>query len=132
MKNKQDFKVHYELLKAIAEYNRERMFQYDVEKDVAVHFAVKNGEFTEDVVFENYRTNLDKYLAELSEEDREAFKTAIDKCTESSCQQVLDIHMNTSERKEWFRLFLASIADNPDQPDEITTVAGRFMSIQDQ
>ena len=70
MKNKQDFKVHYELLKAIAEYNRERMFQYDVEKDVAVHFAVKNGEFTEDVVFENYGIAIYGTLCKNAEKSR--------------------------------------------------------------
>ena len=132
MKKKQNFKVHYELLKAIAEHNKERMFQYDVEKDVAVHFAVKNGEFAEYVTFKNYSQKLDDYLTELSDEDRNAYKKAMSLCLKSTCQQVIDIHMDTFERKEWFRIFLASIADNPNEPDKITTVAGRIMSIQDQ
>lgn len=132
MEKKQDYNIHFELLKTIAEHNKERMFEYNVAENRAVLFAVVNGEFVENIVYDNYIDDIDNHLAELSDEHRQLYKKALKKCIQKSCHQIVDIKMKTNSKHEWFRLFLASFAEDLDEPDKITKVAGRFMSIQDQ
>lgn len=134
MKKKHDYNVQFELLKTIAENNNEEMFQYDVETDRAVFFAVQDGDFVEKVTFENYIEKLPEYLAALSEEHRIAYMNAIEECLKGPCHKIIEVQvpLNGNGKLDWQRLFFASIVGNPEFPDKVTAIAGRFMSIQDQ
>lgn len=121
--------VQYELLKVIAEYNKERILEYDVATDCAILYEVKNGKLIARLISDGYKENIDQYASLYAKEDREKFKKAFLKCLEASTHSTIDIRCNLNGEMEWYRLFLASIADDN---GKVFNIAGRFLSIHDE
>ena len=129
-KSDRELEAQFELMRIIAEQNHEITFEYDVEFDRAALYEVVNGKFTERYVFENYTKYLDEYISDMEPDEAKSYKKAFLQCLKKPSHFVLDLRVNFGKKaKEWHRLFLASVDD---LDGNITTVAGRFVSIHSE
>lgn len=129
-KDDRELEIQYELLKIIAEQNKELLFNYDVEYDKAIIYEVRNGEFFEKESYDNYLKEIDSILKNSSEKDKKLFKKALSNCLKKESHEVFEIQIpNEKGKKEWYRVFLASIGE---VAGEITTIAGRFISVHNE
>lgn len=129
-KKKQELEVQYELMRIIAEQNHEIMFEYDVEKNRAALYEVVNGNFVERYGYEDYTDKIDGYLEDLDPDEAQLYKKTFFKCLKKPSHYVIDLKLSfNKKKKEWYRLFLVSVDDSN---GNITTVAGRFVSIHSE
>lgn len=122
----QDGAIQVDLIKLIAEYNQEYIFDYDCASDIATLYQIRNGKIQIKVVCEKYCSK-NLFGSKIHEEDRAHFKNAISMCLKEPIRTVIDVrYYNDNEEYEWNRVYLVS---KTDANGTVTKVAGRFMSI---
>ena len=127
---KKELEVQYELMRIIAEQNHEIMFEYDVEKNRAALYEVVNGNFVERHGYEDYIDKIDEHLQNLDSDGAQLYKKTFFKCLKKPSHYVIDLKLSLNKKKkEWYRLFFVSVGDSN---GNITTVAGRFVSIHSE
>lgn len=127
-KEDRELEVQYELMKVIAEHNKEQLFEYDIEEDCARIYGIKNGVPVEAFVYQDCFKNQKQYLDRLNSKDAKSIKNAIETCAKKDSHQIIDIKCPIKNGgKEWYRFYFASICD---LDGEIKSVAGRIVSIQ--
>ena len=127
---KKELEVQYELMRIIAEQNHEIMFEYDVEKNRAALYEVVNGNFVERHAYEDYIDKIDEHLQKLDSDEAQLYKKTLFKCLKKPSHYVIDLKLSLNKKKkEWYRLFFVSVGD---LNGNITTVAGRFVSIHSE
>lgn len=125
---KQELAAQFELLKVIAEQNREKVLEYDAAGDMMSVYRVSNGQFVIEETIEMYVSGGHFGNILVAQEDREAYRAAFRKCLKKPTHMLTDMRCSfRGSEMEWHRLYLASVA-GPD--NAVARVAGRFISIQ--
>jgi len=118
------------LMKMVAEQNREKFVEYNCDTDYFVMSEVINGHF-------HVKREVDKFLGEENDvlnsialEDREMFFKEVNKCLKQPFTRVFDVRIEWEDRdKEWYRIFMTSIADESRQ---VKHIAARLVCIHEQ
>lgn len=122
----QDGELQVELIKMIVEHNRESIFDYNSQTDIATMYEVCNGKIQLKFSCENYYKN-DLFGTKVHKEDRKQFKEAISNCLKKATNTVIDVrYLNDEGEYEWNRVYFVS---QTDANGKVSKVAGRFMSI---
>lgn len=129
-KTDRKIEAHYELMKVVAESNHERMFEYYVDWDEASVSSIVNGKEKEEIVYPDFRDNIDYYMKDCSAESRSTFKKMFEKCLVRPTHTGAQLEFIGAEKKpELTRMYMVSIAD---LEGNISVVAGVMLKIDDK
>ncbi|MCM1283963.1 MAG: EAL domain-containing protein [Muribaculaceae bacterium] len=121
--------LQQDLLKVIAEQNKEKLLEYDVASDTAVIYYVKNGRFEKENTVGDYVKGRHFGTTFIREESRPAYLRAFRACLKKPSHRIVDIKCALPGKAvEWHRLYLVSMGEEETQT--VQKVAGRFVSIQ--
>ncbi len=122
------FLGQYELLKVVAEQNKEKMFEYDVQLNTAFLFEVKNGQIVQKEARMNYYTDGQLNDTMVVKEDQKVYVRALNQCLKRPTHTVIDVRfLQDNGETEWMRFFLVSVAIDSQKVDRIV---GRLFSVQ--
>lgn len=116
------------LLKVVTEQNRERILDYDVDKDTVKIYCIVDGQFKTLHEVPDYikGDGFGKYF--IDPEDIDNYRKALEVCLTEPCSQLVDVRYHDKGAKnEWYRAYLNSLTDDK---GEIVRIVGRLMSVQ--
>lgn len=116
------------LLKVVAEQNRERILDYDVDQDTVKIYCIVDGQFKTLHEVPDYikGDGFGKYF--IDPEDIDNYRKALEVCLTEPCSQLVDVRYHDKGAKnEWYRAYLNSLTDDK---GEIVRIVGRLMSVQ--
>ena len=117
------------LLKVVAEQNRERILDYDVDQDTVKIYCIVDGQFKTLHEVPDYikGDGFGKYF--IDPEDIDNYRKALEVCLTEPCSQLVDVRYHDKGAKnEWYRAYLNSLTDDK---GEIVRIVGRLMSVQE-
>lgn len=116
------------LLKVVAEQNRERILDYDVDQDTVKIYCIVDGQFKTLHEVPDYikGDGFGKYF--IDPEDIDNYRKALEVCLTEPCSQLVDVRYHDKGAKnEWYRAYLNSLTDDK---GKIVRIVGRLMSVQ--
>lgn len=95
------------LLKVVAEQNRERILDYDVDQDTVKIYCIVDGQFKTLHEVPDYikGDGFGKYF--IDPEDIDNYRKALEVCLTEPCSQLVDVRYHDKGAKnEWYRAYL--------------------------
>lgn len=119
-----------ELMKLIAEQNREKFLEYDRATDTAVMSEIRNGQFFALETVSDFIAKENMKLERFYERDAEVYRKEIQRCLQRPTHSVFEVrYLLPDIGPRWYRVYLVSTGD---ENGYVTRFGARMVNIQMQ
>lgn len=120
--------LQMEIMKMMAEQNREKFLEYDRATDTVTLSEIRDGQFFALESVEEFVSKEDLVMERIYEADKDIYRKQLQMCLQRPTNSVFEIRYIVPEYgPRWYRIFLLSVGDDTGY---VTKFAARMVNIQ--